>query len=394
LASAYEVCRFDLYFACKHAFFLQIPEVEEIRNPNAEIRNNPKARITNTKTQSDFVTHELQERVEAYLEREAIRGGAMLVAVSGGPDSVALLLALVAAEPGRELHIVAAHLNHLLRGEESEADQRFVEELCAQQSIGCRVDRQDVRAFAEQSGENLEATARSLRYDWLTRLAGQLRARWVATGHTADDQAETVLHHLFRGTGLRGLRGVARRRPLAGGIEVVRPLLRVPRAQVLDFLKEQQIIARTDSTNLDLRLTRNRIRHELLPLLRAEYSPAITEHLCQLAEHAQALYAEVEVAAQQVLTRAERPRAGDTVVLDVPSLCGAPRHLVREALHLVWDREGWPVGGMNFQHWQRLTEMIDAEQGAQDLPDGLTARRKGRVLQLQRKTGYSSAGAL
>jgi tRNA(Ile)-lysidine synthase len=338
----------------------------------------------------EVVTTGLQQELERFLDREAVGDGSVLVAVSGGPDSVALLLALHAIGAARGLRVVAGHLNHSLRGSESDGDQQFVEALCAGLAIECHAVRLDVRQFAAQCGENLEATARKLRYDWLGRLAMKLGARWVATGHTADDQAETVLHHLFRGAGLRGLRGIARRRLLTDGVELIRPLLRVTREQVLEYLEVRDVHARTDSSNADLRLTRNRIRHELLPHLRAEYSPAITEHLCQVAEHAQALYAEVATAARHLLERCARPRAGETLVLDVPALRAEPRHLVREALRLVWDRENWPVGGMNFDHWERLTELIGMDEGAQDLPDGVTARRKGKVLQLCRRLSRES----
>jgi tRNA(Ile)-lysidine synthase len=240
-----------------------------------------------------------------------------------------------------------------------------------------------VRHIADEAGENLEATARRLRYDWLTRQASAHQLQLVATGHTADDQAETVLHHMLRGTGLRGLRGIAARRPLSSVIELIRPLIGVSRAQVMEFLSAHGVVARTDASNLDLRLTRNRIRHELLPKLAGEYNPAIVEHLSQLAEHAAALYSEVEVQARRLLARAERPRAGEVIILDVGILRAATRHLVREAFHLIWDREGWQVGAMNFAHWERLVRLVDEGVGAHDLPDGVRAMRKASVIQLR-----------
>ena len=330
---------------------------------------------------------ELLRIVRHWLDRERMRNAGMVVAVSGGPDSVALLLALQALSSTRSLRLVVGHLNHQLRASESDADQAFVEDLCRQRGIDCVVERLAVRQIAEQLSENLEATARQLRYDWLTRQAHERQAKFVATGHTAEDQAETVLHHLFRGTGLRGLRGIAARRPLANGVELIRPLLGVTRAQVLAFLADQGVIARTDSSNLDLQLTRNRIRHVLLPKLAGEYNPAIVEHLSQLAEHAAMLYAEVETQAQELLSRAERPRAGGVIVLDVRILIEAPAHLAREAFHVLWQREGWPGGAMHFAHWERLVTLLHEDSGAHDLPAGVRACRKGGVLQLRRSTG-------
>src|SRR5580698_9561321 len=126
-----------------------------------------------------------------------------VVAVSGGADSIALLRALQSVQPGT---LTVAHLNHQLRGSESDGDEAFVRELVVQIGIPCRVKVVDVATKA--TGENLEATARQLRYDFFSEVAAEVGASWIATGHTADDQAETIMHRLIRGTGLQGLRGI------------------------------------------------------------------------------------------------------------------------------------------------------------------------------------------
>jgi tRNA(Ile)-lysidine synthase len=131
------------------------------------------------------------------------RSGRGVVAVSGGADSVALLRALCACG----VPLVAAHVNHRLRGADSDADEAFVRELCAQLGVECRVKAVDVSALA--AGDNLESTARRVRYEFFAEVAAEVGAAWIATAHTADDQAETVLHRLIRGTGLQGLRGIA-----------------------------------------------------------------------------------------------------------------------------------------------------------------------------------------
>lgn len=334
------------------------------------------------------VASPLLDKVERSLRCLGIGSGVGVVAVSGGPDSVALLRALVAlglATDARSL--VMAHLNHQLRGEESDADEAFVRTLHAAlpaANLVLRCDRLDVAARARAEGVNLEDMARRLRYDWLTRLATEAGASWVATGHTADDQAETTLHRLLRGAGLKGLRGIAPRRPLAPSIELVRPLLAVTRAEVLAYLKAEGQEHRQDSSNADLHRTRSRIRHELLPVLREHYNPAIVSVLGRLAEQAEEAYRVEEAQARQLLAATELPRAGALLVFDRQALAAAPRHCVRELFRLVWEREGWPLGDMDFDAWGRLAAVAHGESTAVDLPGGIHARGRGRVVQIGR----------
>src|SRR5262249_11131507 len=157
--------------------------------------------------------------------------------------------------------LVVAHVNHGLRGRESDADGDFVHDLVNRlhttevSALEWRCCRLDAASLARQQGGNLEAVARAARYDWLAGLAREQGLGWVATGHTADGQAETVLHRLLRGSGLQGLRGIPIQRALANDVQVVRPLLRLRRAEVLGFLEAVQQPFRTDSTNRDRRYT-------------------------------------------------------------------------------------------------------------------------------------------
>jgi tRNA(Ile)-lysidine synthase len=308
-----------------------------------------------------------------------------VVAVSGGPDSVGLLRAL-AMETTAPL--VAAHLNHQLRGSESDADEVFVRELHRSLSAaGARLlplecQRLDVRSAV--AGDNLEAGARRLRYDWLLSVARKTNASWIATGHTADDQAETILHRLLRGTGLRGLAGIPKRRELAPGITVVRPLRHVRRDEVLAFLRELKQPFCQDSTNWDRCYTRSRLRHELLPLLATQYNPAIVEVLCRLGFLADEAFAFVKHHASKLLTRAELPRAGDIVVLDCRELVQEPPLLFQEAARLLWERENWPLGEMGFEDWQKVAEVVSGVRSAADFPSGVHLGRVGHVLRLRR----------
>lgn len=313
----------------------------------------------------------------------------VVVAVSGGADSVALLRALDAARPPQTAFpLVVAHFNHRLRGSDSDADEEFVAQLQSELSASgrgpvslCRT-RCDIAAEAHAQRENLEALARRERYRWLAETARTRGMRYIATGHTANDQAETVLHRLLRGTGLRGLRGIAARRELEPGLAVVRPLLSATRADILAYLHELKQPFRDDASNRDPRYTRNRLRHELLPLLAERYNPAVVTVLNSLAQQADALYQEEETAARTLLAEAELPRAGTILVFHGPRLRSASRHRVREMFRLVWLRENWPLSGMDYAAWERVAAVVFGEISAVDLPGRVRIRSRERIVQV------------
>jgi tRNA(Ile)-lysidine synthase len=324
---------------------------------------------------------------DAILRFDSTHGltGRGLVAVSGGADSVALLRGLC---EGCRDGLTVAHFNHRLRGAESDADEAFVRELAGRLGVAVRVGSIDVAA----AGGNLEATARRLRYGWLAEAAAEVGAGWVATGHTADDQAETVLHRLIRGTGLQGLRGVAAERPVSDFVRLVRPLLGITRADVLAYLADLGQPYRTDATNADPAFTRTRIRHELLPLLKT-FNPDVVSALCRLAGQAEDATAILAAEADRLLRRVELPRAGDRVILDAtpfsplhkPREDQAHPYLAREMFRRLWAREGWPGGAMTFAHWDRLHAVAAGSESAADFPGGVHARRAGAVVQLTRR---------
>jgi tRNA(Ile)-lysidine synthase len=301
--------------------------------------------------------------------------GPGVVAVSGGADSVALLCALAADSPPGGL--VVAHLNHQLRGTASDADAAFVAGLLPQ--LPHRIEAIDVRAAA--AGDNLEATARRVRYDFLSRVAATVGAGWVATGHTLDDQAETVLHRLIRGTGLRGLRGIAAIRELGPGVRLIRPLLTVAREDVIAYLRAIGQSWREDETNRDPAFTRNRIRHELLPLLRT-FNPAIAEVLGRVARQADETFGEIEDTAAELLRQAERPRVGPVCVLDPAPLVAVVPSVTREVLNLLWTRESWSRNDMTATHWDRAAAVVRGECRAWDLPGGIRIVRTAHVVRI------------
>ncbi len=200
------------------------------------------------------------------------------VAVSGGADSVALLRLLLGLRERLGITLVAVHFDHSLRGAESDADARFVEELADEHGVECIVGREDVAAAAASNKWNLEDAARRLRYAFFQRLVAEGRATRTVVAHTADDQAETVLAHIFRGTGPTGLAGIY---PAVGA--VVRPLLGERRENLRTYLRDLGQSWREDSTNRDANRQRARVRGQLLPLIEREYSPEIVSRLGSLA---------------------------------------------------------------------------------------------------------------
>ena len=315
--------------------------------------------------------------IRAFLNAHQL-DGLGIVAVSGGADSIALLRGML---DNATVHVV--HFNHQLRGEASDADAAFVEATANHFQRPITTVSADVTKLAE--GENWEATARTFRYDHLQRLAEELQAGWVATGHTADDQAETVLHHLIRGSGLSGLRGIAPIRPLTdNGVSLVRPLLNVTRNQVETFLTELGQEYRTDATNVDAKFTRNRIRHELRPMLRS-FNPGIDNALSRAADHFREVDDYLQQQAVQLLNHAARPKAGTCIVLDVNALAQAPQLLRCEVYRMVWRSMGWPIAAMTRQHWHRVDAVAVGSATACDFPANVHVRRVGSVIQLHRQ---------
>lgn len=323
----------------------------------------------------------LRHAVRVLLDRERGRPG-LVVAVSGGPDSVALLRAVHEARPDAT-RLVVAHLNHQLRGEASDADAAFVADLAGRLGLRFVGASRDVRALAV--GENLEATARAVRYAWLAEVAREHGLDRIATGHTASDQAETVLLRLLRGAGFQGLRGIAAERELGPGLVVVRPLRTITRAEVLAYLAEVGQDARHDASNDDDALRRNRLRHHLLPLLEAEYNPAVARVLVRLADQAEEYFAEEDAAATELLALAERPRAGAVIVLDRRVLAGQPRFRLRGLFRAVYRREGWPQDDVPFALWDRIAGVALGEEPALDLAGGVRVECREQVVRVNRR---------
>ncbi|HET7105849.1 MAG TPA: tRNA lysidine(34) synthetase TilS [Candidatus Acidoferrum sp.] len=234
-----------------------------------------------TKKKEREKRHELVESLRVLLaERFGVCAGERIgVAVSGGADSVGLLRLFMEVREALGIVLCVAHFNHKLRGKASEADEKFVARLAAQHGLEFFVGHENIAAKAKRERANLEDAARRARYAFFEQLVKDGRVSRVAVAQTADDQAETVLAHILRGTGLAGLAGI---HPQAGS--VFRPLLGIRRAALRAYLKSKRQTWREDASNRDETRTRARIRHKLMPFLESKFPMPIVEHLCQLAE--------------------------------------------------------------------------------------------------------------
>jgi tRNA(Ile)-lysidine synthase len=210
----------------------------------------------------------------------------------------------------------------------------------------------------------------------------------VAVAHTADDQVETVLHRILRGTGLEGLAGMPANRPLSPSIALVRPLLRVRRADVLEYLHDIGQAFRVDESNASARWTRNRLRHEMLPVLRERFNPRVDDALLRLAEQAREAHDMIAGIAAEVASACVRVESAAVVAVRVDVECerlrAMPPLLAREVCKIAWQQAGWPLQAMGFDEWQQLAEFIHAERDSPlNLPGSILAHRENHTLILE-----------
>ena len=289
-------------------------------------------------------------------------GGPVTVALSGGADSVAMLHLLLSLRDPLGITVCAAHFNHHLRGDESRRDEDFCRDLCARLQVPLRCGGGDVAAWAAKTGQGVEASARELRYGFLLEDGGT-----VATAHNADDNLETLLLHLIRGTALRGLCGIPPRRG-----SIVRPVLCLTRQEILAYLREQDLAYVTDSTNNTDFCLRNRLRHHVIPTLLPE-NPGLPERALDTARLLREDEALLQQQADALLDRARRGNGWSAAVL-----AAAPRPL---ALRALW-RLAEDAGGtqLSAAHLEATLRLLHGEPAASvDLP-GLKLRRQYDLL--------------
>jgi tRNA(Ile)-lysidine synthase len=307
----------------------------------------------------------------------------VVIGVSGGADSVCLLhvLAKWQTELGIKIHV--AHLNHKLRGVESEADAKYVSNLAASLDIPVTIDRQDVATYRAEKKCSIEEAARELRYSFLAKVARKVGANRIAIGHTKDDQVETILMHILRGTGITGLCGLAPCSPMAydrqavlatsqkrSNLLVIRPLLDINREETMRYCQEHQLEPRIDSSNLSLSFYRNRLRLQLLPLLR-QYNPSVERALLRLADIAQEDNAFIEQQASRFWDEVAS-QENTAIHLNKGQTASLPIALQRQLLRAAVAKLAGDIRDIEVNHIEAVRSLLNKPVGKRiSLPHGI-----------------------
>ncbi|OHB74532.1 MAG: tRNA lysidine(34) synthetase TilS [Planctomycetes bacterium RBG_16_59_8] len=318
------------------------------------------------------------------------QGETVIVGVSGGADSVALLhlLSEINEQQEQGWKLVVAHLNHGIRGAEADGDETFVRDLAGELGLTFISRKVDVRQVREKEKLTIESAGRKERYRFLNECAEKIGAQKVALAHTADDQAETILHRIIRGAGLRGLKGISPIRKISKdqGIFIVRPLIEAERFEIEQFLSERGFSFRVDSSNNDLALTRNRLRHKLIPMIEQEFNPRFKASLVKLGQTAGSSYLLLREIAREIYENIKMLGREGEVCLSVEEFVKTPAALQT----LIIDRAIRKVHGslpqLNFEHYLEVLSLC-ADQGFSKvvtLPKGLLAKRESYVLKISR----------
>jgi tRNA(Ile)-lysidine synthase len=320
----------------------------------------------------------LQERVRRTIHQHTLVGdnARVLVALSGGPDSVALLYLLLELQEAGELTVAGvAHFNHQLRGVDADQDESFCRAMAGSLGLPIEVARADVRAVAREARRSVEDVARELRYAFFDDAVLRAGAEAVAVGHSRDDQAETFLLRLMRGAGARGLAAIL---PRAG--RVIRPLLEISRAELRRYAANRQLPFRTDATNDDLSIPRNRVRHELIPYLEREFSPGIRAVLAREAAIARGDEDRLQDEAIDLARSIVLTTTGGKTELDAAALRSLHPALAARVVRAALARQA-PGRFIGFEHVDRvLACALGTHRDAIDLPGQRAIRRDGVIV--------------
>ena len=285
--------------------------------------------------------------------------GPVLLAVSGGADSVALMYVLHQLQQrGRlDVQLTIGHVNHKLRGQSADADEEFVVQLAEKMALKSLTRTVDTKAYAQSEKISIETAARKLRIDALTEMARQAGCCLVATAHHADDNAETIIHRLLRGTGFRGLAGIRPRQKFDGDITFIRPMLSVTREQIVDYCESKNLPWRHDHTNDEFAYTRNKIRHLLLPYLQENCDIPIAELLNSLADASRRLYEKIQAQTQKLRPSVVIEEDAGRVTLDKETFSKLNPLIQAEFINAALGTIGSGLGKITQNHYHAITSL-------------------------------------
>ena len=323
----------------------------------------------------------IEQKVKVYVERFHMiePKDTIVLGISGGADSVCLLKILARWKEAWGISLRAVHVHHQLRGEEADADERFVRELCENEGIPCRVFHEDVQGMAQREKIGLEEAGRITRYRCFATVCEDVGGGKIALAHHQDDLAETMLHHLVRGTGMAGLCSL---KPVSGNR--IRPLLCLEKEEILVYLEAAGQPWRTDSSNLEDDCTRNRIRHHVLEELKTEVNPRAVRHMAQLSEELEETRAVLaQVAAEK---RRQYVRKSEKGMLLAEELKKEPDLIGRQIVHDLLKEISGKQKDFTRIHVEAVQELWNRKVGARrDLPYGMQAIRTYDGIYLERK---------
>ena len=329
----------------------------------------------------------LIDKVKTTVKKHAMlqKRDKILVGLSGGADSVVLLEVLLMLKNEYSLDIHIAHLDHKFRGEESAEDRRFCESLAKKRKLDIICEEIDVPRISKEKGISSEEAARFERYDFFRRVCRKKNIKKVAVAHTKDDQAETVLMRLVRGSGMAGLGGMFPIRDMEG-ITVIRPLIEISRPQIEDFIKENGLQFRHDSSNDEIVFTRNRTRRELIPYLEKNFNPNIKEVLVNMAENLRSENEFLEKFAKRKFKSTSKIKGGE-ITIDIKKLKKQPEAIRKRVLRSTLECLKGNLRTFTYQHWKEMEELIDKRPGNSivDLPGGIDIVKGKNTLTIRKE---------
>jgi len=325
----------------------------------------------------------IMQTVEATIEKFKLldKNDRVIVGISGGPDSVALVYLLNKLKKKWKLHLHLAHLNHMIRKNEADQDSLFVENLAKRLGLELTQAKVDVKDFAKKNKLSLEDAARRIRYKFFLKTARANQASKIALGHNRDDQAETVLMRFLRGSGISGLRGMPVVREF-NGCFIVRPLSEVTRKQIINFLNRKKISYCTDSSNLENFYFRNRIRNKLLPSLEKNFNSNIKEILVNFAEN---IGDDVNYLEKEGIKKFKAVRKSfddSQIILDTKKFFALDKALQKLVARKAIKELKTDLRRIDYKHWKEIENLMETrpKDSIVDLPGGISVVKKAAKL--------------